>query len=118
MATKSIRLSDGTDTLLPESAVSASGYQKNADGTLIQWGFQSGIVTPASGTASATVNFAVQFNVNYIVSVVAVPETQLAQYFRSTVSGISPTAFVINTHSTYTSSASLTVRWLAIGRWK
>jgi len=115
MATKSIRLSDGTDTLLPESAESASGYQKSADGTLIQWGFQSGIVTPASGTASAIVNFPVQ---NYNVSVVAVPETTLAQYFRATVSGISSTAFAINTHSTYTSSASLTVRWIAIGRWK
>ena len=118
MATKSIRLSDGTDTLLPESAQSASGYQKNADGTLIQWGVKSGISIPASSNVSATVTFEVQFNINASVSIVVVPETSSPQSFRATVSNVRTDSFVIYAHSTYSASALLTVRWIAIGRWK
>lgn len=61
MATKSIRLSNGTDTLLPESATSGSGYQKCADGTLICYGSVA-FLASAVGGQTVSVTFPIAFN--------------------------------------------------------
>jgi len=117
MATKSIRLGDGTDTFLPESAVSTSfatgnsgtGYSKMADGTLICWG------TLQNVTAART-------EITYPVSFSAYP-TVVA----STGAGNIRTPIYVETvdrakFSIYRydggSTSGIWLRWIAIGRWK
>lgn len=109
-------MSDGTNPLLPESAESGTNYCKMADGTLMQYGHKSGIIVNSGATVSETISFPLEFSP--IVSVLTIPQTSLAQYFRTTVNAVSDSSFDVCVHSSYTSSANLTIRWFAIGRWK
>lgn len=121
MATKSIRLSDGTDTLLPEAGVYGSNsngyYLKLADGTLLQWGLSGQY---ASGnTADIAVTMPLAFvNTTYCVfangevgndptnyEVLIVIQRDTSQKFN---------AHIRNATGSYTRQFS----WLAIGRWK
>lgn len=118
MATKSIRLSDGTDTLLPESAVSGSKYQKCADGTLIIWGSDS-LQIPPSQEVSVSLTFAIPF-VGSTPIVVANSLTARPQQLCVAPSSVSLTGFTlagwnaVSTTTTYTTYYA----WIAIGRWK
>lgn len=116
MATKSIRLSDGADTLLPESAVSSSNYCKMADGTLIQWGYESG------KSNGSEIDFPIAFVTN-------TPEVMIAGYYNSAstircIFSANPalTKFTIyafdSTTGATSTSTGLQFRWIAIGRWK
>lgn len=115
MATKSIRLTDGTDTLLPESATSASGYQKNADGTLICWGMVD-ITIGANSSTGATVTFPVAFTSNPTIALARVGHVPnvTSEAFES----LSTTGVTLRASNTYSSSISTTLSWIAIGRWK
>ena len=116
MATKSIRLSDGTDTFLPESAESDSGYCKFADGTLICFGEET-----FQTTANAVTQQAVTFPKAFVSSpkMFALGVTGSPQTFRTGVHNIpTTTGGIVNVSSAYSSAARITVYWLAIGRWK
>ena len=117
MATRSIRLSDGTDTLLPESAASGSGYQKCADGTLIQWGEAGSYSSGARADVEVTMP---QPFVDWTYTVVAAGlaggdtdnyETVITVR-RETVQKF--TAHLRNNSSNYVRQFS----WMAVGRWK
>lgn len=115
MATKSIRLSDGTDTLLPESATgstytgySGTGYSKMADGTLICWG------TLQNQTALVTsITFPIEFAVGLptVVASTGAGGTRVPIY----VEDVTYTGFTIYRAS---SGSGIWLRWIAIGRWK
>lgn len=116
MATKSIRLSDGTDTLLPECAVSDATYCKMADGTLLQWGYES------NKSSGAEIPFSIPFVTN-------TPEVMIAGYYNAAstlrcVFSANPALnkFTVYAYDTSTGAIStatnLQFRWLAIGRWK
>ena len=121
MANKSIRLSDGADTLYPEAAVYGSNangyYTKFADGTLVQWGVSGQY---ASGnTANVAVTMPLAFvNSGYAVvsngevgddptnyEVLIVIQRNTSQQF---------TAHIRNATGNYTRQFG----WIAIGRWK
>lgn len=108
MATKSIRLSDGTDTLLPESAESSGTYCKMADGTLICYGT---LAIPV-GSYVATVTLPKSFtNINYKVAVCA-----LESGITCNISGTKYTgAFTLGRAP---NTAVSNFDWIAIGRWK
>lgn len=116
MATKSIRLSDGTDTLLPESAQSASGYQKCADGTLIQWGVATNSAVAATSTVDMPVVFKYPFIANPIVLVSLL--AYVPDLFAASSNGITKTGFTGRFKNGYTQSISANLYWIAIGRWK
>ena len=116
MATKSIRLSDGTDTLLPKSAVSDFNYCKMADGTLLQWGYE------ASKASGAEISFPIPFVTN-------TPEVMISGYYNaaSTIRCIFSNIPALNKFTVYaydvstgaiSTATNLQFRWLAIGRWK
>lgn len=122
MSTQTIRLSDGTNTLLPEAAESGTGYVKFADGTLMQWGTY--IKTDATGTGSnsVTISFPITFYSLYYSA------CQLRGYLDSAsfnkyriitltrnVSGM--TVRVIN-DTGEESTVTMNLDWFAIGRWK
>lgn len=108
MATKSIRLSDGTDTLLPESAVSGSTYQKCADGTLICFG----TLTIPSGSYVAWIEFPSYFaDTNYKISTAS-----LESGITCNISGAKQTNGLSLGRSPNTAASSFD--WIAIGRWK
>lgn len=110
MATKSIRLSNGTDTLLPESAVSGSRYCKMADGTLIQWG---ALDIPANST-NAQLTFPQSFyDTGWGISITPVYTVSAVdiQYSGSTKTGVTVYRLPSNQYVQ-------TVKWIAIGRWK
>ena len=119
-ANRHIKLPDasGTIALVENGSNSNGNYTKFSDGTLMQWGFKSGIMATASNTVSATINFPVAFTSASTASITAIPETTLAQHFRLSVSSIATSSFAIYVYSSYSTTASLTVRWTAIGRWK
>lgn len=114
MATKSIRLTDGTDTLLPESATSSSytgvsgtGYSKMADGTLIQWG------TLNNQTADdVTITFPIAF---YTFPTVVASTGAGGARTPIYVEDLNLQQFLIHRQ---TSGSSIWLRWVAIGRWK
>lgn len=112
MATKSIRLSDGTDTLLPESAESGALYCKMADGTLIQWG----TATIPANSASRTVVFPISFiSATYGISI-------MGNYGNSrdlswAFAGQSGSQITIYKGMSDISYAQY-FHWLVIGRWK
>lgn len=119
MATKSIRLSDGTNTLLPESATSEGqynlGYQKNADGTLIAYGT---VVTngniPANTSTAVSVSFPIEFSKTPVVTITvatASPHTKSIG-----IDNVAKTGFDAVFYST--SSSSIGAYWQAMGRWK
>ena len=118
MSTKTIKLSDGTDTLLPESAVSGTNYCKMADGTLIQWGYKSGILINSDAEVGQEINFPIPFNSSNNVLVCVTPQTALVKNFQTTVTAIKNTSFEVYVYSSYSTAANLTVGWIAIGRWK
>lgn len=114
MATKSIRLTDGTDILLPESAVSTTfsgssgtGYTKMADGTLICWG------TLANQTEdNVTITFPIGFSAYpTVVASTGAGSVRTPIY----VEQVDQTKFVIHRA---TSGSNIWLRWIAIGRWK
>lgn len=108
MATKSIRLSDGTDTLLPESAESSGTYCKMADGTLICYG----TLAIPSGSYVAYVTLPKAFtNTNYKVTVCALESGITCNISGSKNVGGFSLGRVPNT-------AVSNFDWIAIGRWK
>lgn len=115
MATKSIRLSDGTDTLLPESAQSASGYQKNADGTLIQWGTASKSIS-ASSTDEMSITFTQTFTAAPSITVSCL--AHVPEIFMASTENHATTGFTIRVKNGYTGALTANVSWLAVGRWK
>lgn len=115
MATKSIRLSDGSNTLLPESAVSASGYQKCADGTLIQWGTASKSIS-ASSTDTIAVSFLQTFTASPSITVSCL--AHVPEIFVASTENHTTTGFDIRVKNAYTGALTANVSWQAIGRWK
>lgn len=108
MATKSIRLSDGTDTLLPESAESSGTYCKMADGTLVCYG----TLTIPSGSYVATVTLPKPFaNTSYKIAVCA-----LESGLTCNISGAKNTGGF--TLGRIPNTAASNFDWIAIGRWK
>lgn len=123
MATKTIKLSNGTDTFLPESATSGIGLQKCADGTLIQW-----------GRSEQSVNFSSQWSGNGYYgasSSIAFWETFVGDNPSVTVTVASSTSAVIigapvnRTHITSiyawrpaSGTQTIIFSWVAVGRWK
>ena len=126
MATKSIRLRDGTDTLLPEAGEYGSNsngfYLKLADGTLIQWGRKTGLSfsnqTILEGTETLPLAFiatgyslsgngASSSNNSYVFRLGMNPST--TSTFGWTLASGSGSAITINNRGFY---------WVAIGRWK
>lgn len=123
MATKSIRLSDGTDTLLPESAESASGYQKCADGTLIQWGtITPGVNLSQIGSSgiyyrNTPLDFPIAFSdTNY--KVMGSSRFQAGHAFPIGFVVTSQSRATVYVYDLYARSGTMTVQWVAIGRWK
>lgn len=125
MATKSIRLSDGTDTLLPESAVMGSNsvgyYTKCADGTLIQWGQKQKSISFTSQWGA--LYFGDGDLVTFPISFVDTPAISVNHYSGSSAfvitlggspNGITRLQFARMVSGTET----ITYTWLAIGRWK
>lgn len=115
MATKSIRLSDGTNTLLPESAQSGTGYQKCADGTLICWGLPN-ITVAANSTGEISVSLSPTFTANPVL--VATPLAHSPSVFSISWEGLSTTGAKLRVANSYSQSLSTTIAWVAIGRWK
>lgn len=123
MATKSIRLSDGTDTLLPESAQSGNGYQKFADGTLICWGTkQESNVAFNSwgslyvGTMSDTVTFPIEFAAN--PSVIVSAAISGTSFFPITAASNTTGIYTLQVAKTNNTTSTIIFQWVAIGRWK
>lgn len=115
MATQSIRLSDGTNTLLPESATSGSGYQKDADGTLKCWGRATSDAIAANSSGTKSVTFPISFNSTPRIT--ATPLTA-SPFTRSVgISSPSTTGFTMNFQVT-SAASSVSADWIAIGRWK
>lgn len=111
MSTKTIKLSDGTDTLLPESAVSGSNYCKMADGTLIQWGTK----TIPANASNAAILFSIPFVGSYSISITGNYSNSRALMFATaSEDGNGFTAYKGVSDLSY---AQL-IRWLCIGRWK
>ena len=128
MANKSIRLSDGTDTLLPECGITGSNsngyYSKFADGTLIQWG----TVTP-----SLTLSQIGSSGVYYATTNITLPQSFATN---STFYGYGSSRFgtghnvpigvlqsslsvaTLNVYDFYARSGTANIKWCAIGRWK
>lgn len=117
MATQSIRLSDGTNTLLPESATSTSNYQKNADGTLLCWGQVASGGKEANATAKIDITFPVAFSSNpkiFASIYTAAPANKAVG-----IDTPSTTGFTLCFYSTAAMTApGQALWWLAIGRWK
>lgn len=112
MASKTITMTDGTDVLYPESALSGTGYCKMADGTLIQWGE----ATIASGNTVVTVSFPQTFsNSNYGFSVTGTFNNTRALTW-ATAGQTTSQIQVYRGVETYNYAQSL--KWMAVGRWK
>ena len=121
MATKSIRLSDGTDTLLPEAGAygsnSSGQYLKLADGTLFQWGISGQYASGNTANVAITMPLAFVNSWYTVISngevgddptnyeVLIVIQRNSSQQF---------TAHIRNATGNYTRQFG----WLAIGRWK
>lgn len=123
MATKSIRLTDGTDTLLSESAENGygggstnyNGYQKFADGTLICYGWIS-ITASGNSTANTSITFLHEFLHNPKVFTSAITTTP--QYHHSGVAGITTTGCNLYFYNSSGSSRTNEINYIAIGVWK
>lgn len=118
MANKSIRLSDGSDNLFPESAVYFSNaygtYIKFADGLLMQWA--TGATSIQSGVSkSVTITFPIPFVGSSITTFVN-PLTS-STTIRIAVVSYTVTTMTIAIYDTIASDARY-YNWLAIGRWK
>ena len=117
MATKSIRLTDGTDTFLPEAAESGSGYCKFADGTLIQYGVGSTGAITGGNTIQQTLTFPYAFaNIPY--ASITLGTTAISDGSRMcTMTNISRTGATVVVYDKL-GTAGMGYYWLAIGRWK
>lgn len=115
MATKSIRMSDGSNTLLPESATSANGYQKCADGTLIQWGFPAQNVS-----AGDTITYTITFSQTFIATptVVVSSLAHAPAVFNVSVENVLTNQFDARIRNNYNQALVASIPWIAIGRWK
>lgn len=118
MANKSIRLSDGTDTLYPESAVYGSNtngaYVKFADGTLMQWATK--VTSIQSGVQKIiTETFPIAF-VGTSITAFVNPLTSSAT-IRTSVKGYTTTTMDVCIYDTIASTERY-YNWIAIGRWK
>lgn len=127
MANKSIRMSDGTDTLYPESAVYGSNangsYVKFADGTLIQNGSIAPTLTlsqiGSSGiySTTTTVTFPLAFaDAKFYAYGTSRYGTGHAVPIGAIQSGAG--YMTLTVYDFYARSGSITVNWCAIGRWK
>lgn len=115
MATKSIRLSNGTDTLLPESAQSGNGYCKMADGTLICYGIEK-----TSISASTTVDISITFPVAFVSSptIIVSKLAHVPTVFDLSTENHTTTGFTARANNSYSSALTLNMSWVAIGRWR
>jgi len=122
MSTKTIRMTDGTDTILPESAESGPSYCKMADGTLIQWGWISNIDFSTKRQFAVSYNLSIPFvNSSYFVS------TNLNDSIRGHSTGMpnivdarpeTASRFQIMCTVNQNYDSKNTAYWIAIGRWK
>lgn len=118
MANKSITFSNGTDVLYPESAMSGNGYQKCADGTLIQWGSGTFGSTTSGTTNNVTVSLSVAFaNTNYVVQAWSSYRYPSQLDVVATVTSTS-TITIYGVNRTSSSLSDCRYMWKAIGRWK
>ena len=108
-------MSDGTDTLLPESAASGTGYQKCADGTLIQWGNVQITISAADTVVEESVTFPLAFidgeHADFANPLAAASSTIQCQVVKR-----NSTSLTINIKRS--TATDTWVSWLAIGRWK
>lgn len=119
MATKTIRLNDGNDTLLPEAATAGQGYQKCADGTLILWGGTSFSDIEIGGNANKVINFVVPFATDdgYVVSFFSQYNyPSLVDAVATRIDKTSCRLYVVNKGNG--TLRSILMGWIAIGRWK
>lgn len=110
MSTKTIRLTNGNDTVLPESAESGANYCKMADGTLIQWGLD---IVPAN-LWSITIYFPKTFvNTNYSIMLNCYDNVggHMWASYHLAIDSCSCYVDELSSYSRY-------FMWFAIGRWK
>lgn len=127
MANKSIRLTDGTNNLYPEGAVTGSNsngtYIKFADGTLIQYGSTtisvslSQIASTGVYYQSKTMNLPMSFvNTTYTVSGSSRYSTGHILPIGAVPTSVSQVNVCI--YDFYARSGNVVVRWMAVGKWK
>ena len=116
MATQSIRLSDGTNTLLPEAAQSGNGYCKMADGTLLCYGSKAVAFTD-TGTEDVTLTFAIPFATSPIC-VCSRCATESTQYEEAYAMSWTTTDITIRYRNYFAGQNNVYAAYLAIGRWK
>lgn len=127
MANKSIRLTDGTNNLYPEGAVTGSNsngtYIKFADGTLVQYGTKTISVTlsqiASSGVyyQSKTLNMPLSFaSTTYTIS----GSSRYSTGHILPLGGIPNTVSQANIciYDFYARSGNVSVYWMAVGKWK
>lgn len=126
MANKSIRMSDGTDTLLPECAIFGNNsngfYCKFADGTLIQWYRVTSLTFSAQTILEGEVTMPLAFiDTNYVVIGNGASSSNNAYVFRLGLNPSTTQKFSWTLGSGSGSAITINNRgfyWLAIGRWK
>jgi len=118
MSTKTIRLTDGTDTILPESAESGSNYCKMADGTLIQWGRVSEYHQVTQGVFEI---FDVTLTIPYIdgnYTVTVSGRNDTSDNYNGNFSAMILTENTFKVFAKRNTVYANSVKWQAIGRWK
>ena len=127
MANKSIKIRDGSDVLYPESAVTGSNsngtYIKFADGTLIQYGTTtisvslSQIASTGVYYQSKTLNMPLSFaSTTYTIS----GSSRYSTGHILPIGGVANTVSQVNIciYDFYARSGNVSVRWMAVGKWK
>lgn len=117
MAKKTIRLNDGQgNDLYPEAAQSGTGFVKQADGTLIQWDTVTFDVQGKTTADSLYFDFPMGFiSAPYVFPVIL---TQRPQSYIVATRPATPTQGRVAIYNDISSTQTIYVRYLAIGRWK
>lgn len=117
MATKSIRLSDGTDTLLPECAVSGTYSCKMADGTLMQWGVAGAYTSANRSNVQVTMPIAYT-DTNYIIVASGEFSSDENNYEVTCTTRVdNTTKFTIHIRNN-SANYIRQFKWFTVGRWK
>ena len=118
MSDKVIQIKDGSDNALPISNDSSTNYCKMPDGTLIQWGSETFTNLAASSTGDAEADYPIPFE-SVPRAFVTVANSSLPHQFIACVQNYgSKSKIRIRVRNGYSSATTVTVNWLAIGRWK